>query len=133
MTSRLAVDIVDAQAQVIADALNGGNMKIYSGPRPLNPETGLTGDNSLLATLNFGNPAFASIVAGVMTANPLTGGVAIADGTAIWFRLYKADNVTPVLDGNCAQTVAGNLQLPTTTITTGVTIEITNYVHTVVR
>ena len=133
MTSRLTIAVVDAQAQVIADALNGGNMKIYSGTRPLNPEAGLNIDNILLATLDFGNPAFASIVGGVMTANPLTGGVATADGTASWFRLYKADNVTAVLDGNCAQTVAGNLLLPTLTITTGVTIEINNYVHTVVR
>jgi len=133
MTSKLAVAVVDAQAQIIADALNGGNMKIYSGSRPLNPESGLSGDNLLLATLSFGNPAFASIVGGVMTANPLTGGVATDNGNATWFRLYKADNVTAVLDGNCSTTTAGNLQLPTLAITTGVTIEITNYVHTVVR
>ena len=80
MTSRLTTEIVDAQAQIIADALDGGTMKIYSGTQPLSPNAGVGGDSTLLATLNFGSPAFASIVQGVMTANPLTGGTAVADG-----------------------------------------------------
>ena len=113
-------------------SLDGGTMKIYSGTQPLTANTGVSGDATLLATLNFGSPAFASISQGVMTANPLTGGVATSDGIATWFRLYKADGVTAVLDGNVS-TTQGNLVLPTTTITTGITIEITNYTHTVVK
>ena len=132
MTSRLTTEIVNAQAQIISDALDGGTMKIYSGTQPLTANTGVSGDATLLATLNFGSPAFASISQGVMTANPLTGGVATSDGIATWFRLYKADGVTAVLDGNVS-TTQGNLVLPTTTITTGITIEITNYTHTVVK
>lgn len=132
MTSRLTSEIVNAQAQIIADALNGGYMRIYSGTQPLTANTAISEDAAELATLNFGTPAFASIVQGQLTANPLTGGLAIADGIATWFRLYKNDGVTPVLDGNISTTL-GNLVLPTTTITTGITIEITNYIHTVVK
>ncbi len=132
MTTKLATAIVEAQAQVLADEMAGAKLNIYSGTQPANANAGVSGDATLLATLTFGDPAFASITGGIMTSNPLTGGEATAAGTATWFRIIKADNVTPIMDGNVS-TTAGNLVLSTVNISIGVTIEITSFTHTVIK
>jgi len=132
MTTRITTAVAEAQAQVIANLLTGANMKIYSGTQPLDASNPPGQSDTLLATLSFGNPAVASVTGGIITANPLTGGVATADGTAGWYRIYASDNVTPIMDGGIGIS-NNNLQLSSTTITTGVTIEITSWTHQVVK
>jgi hypothetical protein len=132
MTTRLTTAVVEAQAQVIANLLDGAEMRIYSGTQPIDANAGVSMDATLLATLNFGTPAIASVTNGLITANPLTGGTAVSDGEASWFRIYAADGTTPILDGGVG-TTNNNLQLTTTTITTGVVIEITSWTHQVIK
>lgn len=67
-------------------------LKIYSGSQPATPETTETG--TLLATINFANPAYGSSdstgMADLAGGTPITGSVATA-GTAGWFRVYDRD------------------------------------------
>lgn len=82
-----------------AALLNGGTLQIYEGSQPaLN--SALTG--TLLATLTFGSPAFASALAsgGTVTAaaNPITSGTAVATGAPGYFALVTSSGQT-VLTG----------------------------------
>lgn len=111
---------VNTEADAAAVLLNGGFIKVYDGTQPATGDTTL-GSQTLLVTLTLSNPAFASAVAGVLTANTVTSGVAVGAGTATWFRAVKTDGTTKVLDGSVG-TASANMLLPTTAISIGATI-----------
>jgi hypothetical protein len=67
-----------------------------------------------------------------MVANPITDGVATAAGTASWFRIYAADGTSSLMDGNVG-TTAANLILTSTNITIGLTVEVTSFIHNVLK
>ena len=122
---------VNAEANAFATLFNSGTINIYSGTQPANANTALSG-NTLLCTLTFGNPAFGSASAGVITANAITSGTAAATGTASFFRCLKSDATTVLMDGTCDISAnTPNLVLPTTSIVSGVTISVTSFTHTV--
>ena len=94
-TNLAANTAVDAMAAL----LNGGKLRIYDGAQPATADTAV-GAQVLLAELTFANPAFGAGVAGVATANAITGDpTADATGDANWFRALKSDGVTVVYDG----------------------------------
>lgn len=98
------VQLTNLAANTKADALtallDGGYLRIYDGTQPATGDTAI-GAQVLLAELTFGTPAFGAAVAGVATANAITGDAsANATGTATWFRLFKTDGTTAVLDGS---------------------------------
>lgn len=81
------------------DVLNTGFLDIYSGTRPAGPDTALSG-NTLLASLPMSATAFAAGSGGTKTANAITSdSSADATGTATFFRAFKADHTTAVIDG----------------------------------
>jgi hypothetical protein len=132
LNTKLSTAVVEAQAEALATLCNGGTLKIYSGTQPADANTAPGGDTSLLVSCALGDPAFASVTFGTMTANAITNGVAEAAGTASWFRIYKADGTTPLLDGSVG-TTASNLILTSTNITIGLTVEITSFIHNVLK
>lgn len=85
------------------DVLNGGFLDIYSGTRPTDPDTALSG-NTLLASLGFNATAFgaaAGTTTVTKTANAITSdSSADATGTATFFRAFKSDHTTAVVDGD---------------------------------
>lgn len=86
---------VDAMAAL----LDGGWLDLYTGVQPVTGDTAVAG--TLLASLQFGTPAFVAGVAGIALANPITSDPsAVAGGTPTWYRCTKADHVTPVQDGS---------------------------------
>src|SRR5438067_5227002 len=97
----MAVNLSNSAASSASDSLaallNSGLMKIYSGTRPTDPDTALSG-NTLLATLTFSATAFGASVNGVATANAITSGTIAATGTASFARLFKSDGTTVVID-----------------------------------
>lgn len=111
----LAVDRIDAGAAA-------GTMQIRTGSPP-GPNAAATG--TLLATITFSDPAFGAAAAGVATMSgaPLST-TAVADGTAGWFRIRDSDGTT-VVDGTVTVTGGGGqLQLSSTTISTGLSVSI---------
>lgn len=81
----------------IRDNYNSGKLRIYSGTRPANADTALSG-NTLLAELTFGATAFPAASGGVLTANAITSDPAAdATGTASFARAFESDGTT-VLD-----------------------------------
>lgn len=128
MAARLSTAARDAAANAIAllpDAgPAAGTIQIRTGAQPATANDPATG--TLLATFTLADPSFGTAVAGVaaLDATPALSTSGVADGTAGWFRMLDSTGAT-VLDG--AVGIAGQqLNLNTTTIATGVTIEITS-------
>jgi len=100
-----------------------GTIQIRSGAQPATANDAATG--TLLATLTMSDPAFAAAVAGVSTLDttPVLTTTGVAAGTAGWFRMLDSNGLT-VMDG-AVSTAGAELNLNTTTISVGVTVEIT--------
>jgi hypothetical protein len=119
----------NAEATAFAPLNNSGTIQFYSGTQPVNANTALSG-NTLLATATFGATAYGAPVAGVLTANAITPGTAVATGTATFARFYESDGTTAICDVQCGTSGAG-LNMNTTSIVNGGLISVTSYTHTV--
>jgi hypothetical protein len=126
-------NLSDAAANVEANALaalmNGGTLNLYSGPQPVNANTALAG-NTLLASLGFGSPAFGAASGGVIDANPIAGGVAVATGTATFARVLEADGETVVMDLAVGVANAAII-LNSTAIVAGSTVTVSAFAYSV--
>ena len=128
MGLRLATSARNNMAQVIRDLLDAdagaGKIEVYTGSQPTNPNTAATG--TLLATFTLADPSFGAPATGVITlaGTPLTAS-GVAAGTAGWFR--ASDNSgDAVMDGTVSATGGGgNLELNTTTVSVGLSVQIT--------
>lgn len=109
--------------------LNGGTLNIYTGTQPTNPDTALSG-NTLLASLPLNATAFASASGGVATANSITTATATAGGTAAFFRAFKSDGTTAVVDGSIGVSGSFDLLIPSTTIASSQSIPCSSWTVT---
>jgi len=111
------------------DVLNSGFLRIYSGTRPATPDTALSG-NTLLAELTFGATAFAAASGGTKTANAIGSDTsADATGTATFFRAFKTDGTTAVVDGTVGTSGADAI-INSTSIVAATTVACTSMVLT---
>jgi hypothetical protein len=123
----LPTDVRNALCDVLVDRFDAGSgagtIQIRSGTRPANANDAATG--TLLATVTLEDPAFGAASSGVATLadpDPATG---VAAGTATWFRGLDSNSAT-VLDGDVTATGGGgDLELATTTISVGLSVDIT--------
>jgi len=128
VATRLPTAARNAAASAIAvltDAgVGAGTIDVRTGAQPANANDAATG--TLLATFTLADPAFTGPVAGVMTldATPVLSTTGVASGTAGWFRMFDSTGAT-VLDG-AVSTVGAELNLNTTSISIGLTVEITS-------
>jgi orotate phosphoribosyltransferase len=105
--------------------LNSGFIEIYSGTQPSTPDTALSG-NTLLANLPLAATAFGGASAGTITAGAITSANAAATGTASFFRAYKSDGATAVIDGSVG-TSGTDMIINDTAITSGASVQITSW------
>jgi hypothetical protein len=133
----MATTLTTAAADAMSSALNTyiGNtakLKIYdaTGGVPANAGTAL-GSQVVLATFTLNSPGFTSS-GGVLTlsTSPALTVAASASGTAAFFRLFKTDGTTVVMQGTVG-TSGQQLNLNTTTITATVNVSITSGTITV--
>jgi len=107
-----------------------GVLKIWTGTAPATCATADTG--TLLATLTCSASAFAAAASGgVLTLNAITSASAAATGTAGYFRIYPsaATSTNAVVQGACG-TSGADLNLNSTSITSGVTVSVTSWTIT---
>ncbi len=114
----------------IAALFNDGTLTIYSGAMPASPETALSGNTELVqftfAPTAFGAPSFASGYETIsasfanVTVNP------VASGTAAFARAVKSDGTTVLADFTVG-TNGTDIVLGSTTITTGVNVNILSF------
>jgi hypothetical protein len=129
MTTRLATATRNAACDAVVDLLDGGpaagTIKIYTGTQPATANDAVAG--TLLATITLSDPAFGAAATGVATLSgtPLSA-TGVAAGTAGWARLADSTGAT-VMDGSVTATGGGGqIELATTTISVGVTVQITS-------
>jgi hypothetical protein len=102
-----------------ADAI----MFIYSGAQPANANTAIAGQ-TVLAQMTIGG-AFGTDSNGVLIITTPISGIAVATGTASFFRITKSNGATVVMDGSIGTTDA-DLILDTTTIYNTQTVTISS-------
>jgi hypothetical protein len=104
-------------------------MVIYAGTPPANADTAIT-SQTVLATLTFGNTAFASATASggtaTATANSIASDTNATAGTASFFRCFRYDGTTVVFDG-LVGTSGADLNLNTVSIAGGSTVAVTAF------
>lgn len=111
-------------------AFNSGYIQVYTGTQPTNPDTALSG-NTLLVTLTFSSTAFGASSGGVATANTITAGTAVANGTATFARCFKSDDSTAIFDGSVGATGGSfDFTIPSTTIASGQSISMSSFTFT---
>ena len=114
----------DAQQQgLIVYAGTGSLIKIYNGTQPANANTAIT-TQTLLVTLPISG-SFGTDSNGTITIGSVTSGTAVATATATFFRIFKSDGTTVVMDGSVG-TSGTDMILDNTSIATGQTVTITS-------
>jgi hypothetical protein len=111
----------NARLDAITSAVGAsGTLKIYDGTRPATGGTATT----LLATLTCGATFAPAASGGVLTLNAISSATAVATSTATWAR-FATSGGTFVAD--CSVGTSGaDINLSTTSIVTGATVQITS-------
>lgn len=124
---RLSTTARDAAANAVVDLLDvgttnpSGRLLIYSGAIPATPQTAATG--TLLATVALAAPAAGAPAAGAATITDPAAVTGAAAGTAGYGRFVNRDNAA-VMDCDITATGGGGaIELSTTTISVGVTVD----------
>lgn len=108
----------------LTDVGGAGTLKIYTGSQ--NATAGALPAGTVLATFTLPNPAFGASASGVATLNAVTTVQGSNTGTAGCFAITNNAG-TSVLTGSVTATGGGgDLTLNTTSITTGVDVDITS-------
>lgn len=101
-------------------------VRIYSGTKPTNANTALSG-NTLLAELTCGSTFAPAASSGTLTLNAITQDAsADATGTATFFRVLKSDGTTVVWQGDVG-TSGSDLNLNTTSIASGGPVSVSSW------
>lgn len=123
---RLATTARNAAASAVVGLLDAGpaagTLAIRSGTMPATPQTAVTG--TLLATVTLSDPAGGAPSTGVVTIADPASVTGVGDGTASWARFFDSTGAA-VMDADVTATGGGgSITLSTTTISTGVTVDL---------
>ena len=127
LNTQIADATVNAQANALAALCNSGFIRIYDGAQPATADTAL-GGNTLGVTLTFGATAFPGAVSGLLTANAITSGTAVAGITPTFARIFKSDGTTVVMDVSAG---ASGANLTIGAFTAGTLVSATSFTHDV--
>lgn len=128
LTTAARNNMLDEIAALVDAGAGAGKVRIYDGTRATDANTAI-GAQVLLAELTMSDPAFPAAASGALTANAITDDTsADATGTATWFRVVDSNN-NAVFDGDVG-TSGSDLNLNSTSITAGITVEVTSLVLT---
>ena len=133
MAIKISTVMRNANADAFARQHDNGYWRIYSGSRPANPQTAITG--TLLAEGRFSATSAAAASNGTITWSTVADSAADATGAATHFRTFKSDGTTVGYDGDVSDSAgSGDLKLTqtgNTNITTGQPVSISSWTFTV--
>jgi hypothetical protein len=127
LNTQMTDSAVNAQASALATLCNSGLIRVYDGTQPATADTAL-GAQVLGVTLTFGATAFGAPSSGLLTANAITSGVAVASITPTWARILQSDGTTVVMDISCG-TSSSNMIIGA--FTSGTTVSASAFTHDV--
>ena len=117
----------NAMSDISTDLGGTSFLLIYTGSPPANCATAATG--TLLASLAC-SATFGTATTGVLTANSITSATAAATGTAGYFRLCTSSAGTTCVVQGLVGTSGSDLNLNSTSISSGQTVSITSFTIT---
>lgn len=131
MAVTLAAAARKAEADATANLLNSGHIEIFTGSAP-DIDTVATGTK--LAALTFNASAFIAATDDGTNAdaeaNAIVSTTGITDGVAGYYRCWKADNITAVIQGTITGSGGGgDMELGNTSIATGQTVAVTSFIY----
>lgn len=130
--TRLSTAARNAAANAVVDLIDAdagpGTLKIYSGAVPADGDT--TPAGTLLATVTFADPAFGNAAAGVAAATDPAAVTGVAAGTAGCWIIEDQSGDNVMVGDVTATGGGGSLELATTTISIGLTVDITAFTYT---
>lgn len=127
LNTQLADATVNAQAAILAALCNSGKICLYDGTQPATADTALSGQ-TLGVTLTFGATAFPAANNGLLAANEITSGTAIAPITPTWARIFKSDETTVIMDVSAG---ASGCNVTVGAFTAGTVVSCTSFTHDV--
>jgi hypothetical protein len=127
LNTQLADTTVNAQATTLSTLCNSGVIRVYDGTQPATADTAIT-TQVLGVTLTFNATAFGAPSSGLLTANAITSGTAVAGITPTWARILKSDGTTVIMDVSAGATGA-NLTIGAFTV--GTTVSCSSFTHDV--
>lgn len=107
---------------LIAYAGSNALFNLYNGVQPVNADTAITTQTLLVSMPVVG--VFGTDTNGTLTLSSVTQTNAVATGAATFFRIFKSDGVSVIMDGSVA-TSSADLILNTVDIFTGQSVNIT--------
>jgi hypothetical protein len=112
-------------SSIIESVGDGAFLRIYDGVRPVSVDTAIS-TQILLCELQFDTP-FAGIPnMGVVTSNQIIGDEnSNSSGNAVWFRIYRSDGTTAVIDGDVGVN-GSDLNLSSTAIQVGLPVHVSS-------
>lgn len=114
----------DAQQNgLITYAGTGCKITLYAGTQPTDANTPISTQTKLVELTVAGS--FGTDSSGTITLSTVTSGLATASGTATFFRIFKSDGTTVVMDGSVG-TASADMILNTTAIVVGQTVAISS-------
>lgn len=130
--TRLSTAARNASANAIAGLVDAdagaGTLKIYTGTLPANGDTDPAG--TLLATVAFSVTAFGAASAGTVSATDPAAVTGVAAGTAGCYIVEDASGDNVFVGDVTATGGGGSLELATTTISVGLSVDITAFTYT---
>jgi hypothetical protein len=125
---QFSVALQNARGNDIATQVgNAGFLEIYTGAAPANCGTATSGTK--LVSMPLGTPFAPGASAGVLTPTLPTTENATNTGTAGYWRIFKADDSTCVLQGSVG-TSGADLNLNTLAIVSGGPVQVTSFTIT---
>ena len=127
LNTQLADATVNAQATSLSTLCNSGVIKIYDGTQPATADTAIT-SQVLGVTLTFNATAFGAPSSGLLTANAITGGTAVASITPTWARILASNGTTVIMDVSAG---ASGANMTIGAFTSGTTVNCSSFTHDV--
>jgi len=127
LDTRMADATVNAQATALSTLCNSGLIRVYDGTQPATADTAV-GAQTLGVTLTFGGTAFGAPSGGLLTANPITSGTAVASITPTWARILQSNGTTVIMDISAG---ASGSNLTIGAFTSGTVVSASAFTHDV--
>lgn len=100
MTIVLSAQASNSQLDALAELLDDGYLRLYSGQRPASPDVSINGQ-LMLAELRFNKPAFSPAENGMLRAKRIKADPSAANsGQVGWYRAFAKDGKTAIIDGS---------------------------------
>jgi hypothetical protein len=132
--ARVALAIVNAQAELVRVALNNGYLRFYAAPRPADTENSV-GSAVLLAECRIAAVSSPAPTTGELTVTVAEEDATLASGIVGWARALQSNGTTVVCDYSVGLvgSTADIIVAPSASIAINKRFAVSQYVHRMIR